>query len=418
MSSARARGWKALALASALFAVACSEDGASPVGVDLLPGGILAGGVQSLALTEFVSALDYEIFPSDRADSERLVTALGWPDEPGFESRALFEFSFEAFDSLPVDVEVVEAQLRLAYSPTPAAPVTFTVHRLTSEWDEEAATWERRLLGASWAQPGGDFDPEPIAEITIGPQQPDSARVDFPLDLIADWRSGAVENHGVILVQQTPGETVAFASRGVDGGNRNGPLLDVELEFPGPGAAATILAIGDVFIVEDDAALASDGGLVVSGAEPVRRIFLDPAVDAIPDGVTIAAARLVLTIDEARVPGDTLTVVARQVLSEFVGEKTVLSAVTPATVLGAATVSPDAAPGDTVSFESPALTRLVREWIREPDSRLGIALTVFEERNAFGGVRFFGPDSPADVRPRIRLLYIPPSDPGVGEGGP
>ncbi|HET6638399.1 MAG TPA: DNRLRE domain-containing protein [Gemmatimonadota bacterium] len=418
MSFVQAHRWRALALGSALFVAACSEDGASPVGVELLPGGILAGGVQSLALKDFSRALDYEIFPSDRAESERLVTALDWPEDPGFASRALFQFSFEAFDSLPVDVEVVEAQLRLTYSPTPASPVTFTVHRVTSEWDEEAATWERRLLGASWSQPGGDFDPEPIAEITIGPGQPDSVRVDFPLDLIADWRSGAVENHGVILVQQTPGEMVAFASRGVGGTNRNGPLLDVEVEFPGPGAAATILAIGDVFIVDDEASLASDGGLVVNGAEPVRRIFLDPDIDAIPDGVTIAAARLVLTIDEARVPGDTLTVLARQVLSDFVGEKTVLSSVTPATVLGAAVVPPGAASGDTLSFESPSLTRLVREWIRDPDSRLGFALTMFDERSVFGGVRFFGPDAPADVRPRIRLLYIPPSDPGLGEDSP
>ena len=156
----------------------------------------------------------------------------------------------------------------------------------------------------------------------------------------------------------------------------------------------------------------------MSGAEPVRRIFLDPAVDAIPAGVTIAAARLVLTIDEARVPGDTLTVVARQVLSEFVGEKTVLTSVTPATVLGAAVVPPGATSGDTLSFESPSMTRLVREWIRDPDSRLGIALTMFDERSVFGGVRFFGPDAPAAVRPRIRLLYIPPSDPGLGEGSP
>ena len=418
MSCAQAHRWRALALGTALLAAACSEDGASPVGVELLPGGILAGGIQSLALTEFARALDYEIFPSDRADSERLVTALDWPEDPGFESRALFQFSFEAFDSLPVDVEVVEAQLRLTYSPTPSSPVTFTVHRVTSDWDEEAATWERRLLGDSWSQPGGDFDPETVAEITIGPDQPDSVRVDFPLALIADWRSGAVENHGLILVQQTPGEMVAFASRGLGGTNRNGPLLDVELEFPGPGAAATILAIEDVFIVHDEAPLAPDGGLVVSGAEPVRRIFLDPEIEAIPDGVTIASARLVLTIDEARVPGDTLTVVARQALSEFVGEKTVLSSVTPATILGAAVVPPGAASGDTLSFESPSLTRLVREWIRDPDSRLGFALTLFDERSVFGGVRFFGTGAPAAVRPRIRLLYIPPSDPGLGGGSP
>jgi len=414
----RSRSLTALVLGSALLVAACTEEGASPVGVELLPGGILAGGIQSLTLDDFERALNYEIFPSDRADSERLITAHEWPSEPGFESRALFQFSFAAFDSFPVDVQVIEASLRLSYSPTPEEPVTFTLHRVTSEWSEEAATWERRLLGASWAEPGGDFDPEPLLELTIGPDQPDSVVVDFPLDLIEDWRAGTVENHGVILVQQTTGAMVDFASRGLAGSNRNGPLLEVEIELPGPSGAATILAVEDVFIVEDEGAIPSDGGLVVSGAEPVRRIFLDPAVDAVPEGVTIAAARLVLTIEEARVPEDTLTVVARPVLSEFVGEKTVLGAVVPAAVLGAAVVPPEAMPGDTLSLESPAFTRLLRDWVRDPDSRLGFAITLVDERSAFGGVRFFGPESPADVRPRIRLLYIPPSDPGLGGSAP
>ena len=75
----------------------------------------------------------------------------------------------------------------------------------------------------------------------------------------------------MILIQRTPGDVVQFASRGLVGTNRNGPLLDVEIEVPGPVGAATILAAEDVFIVEDDGAIATDGGLVVSGAEPVRR---------------------------------------------------------------------------------------------------------------------------------------------------
>lgn len=405
----------ALAIAAALAVAGCVEDGPSPVGVELLPGGILAGGVQSLALTDFARAQDYSVFPSDRADSDRLITAHQWPGDPGFESRALFRFSFEAIDSLPAAAMVVEAQLRLSYSPSPEGPVSFTVHRVTSAWSEEAATWERRLLGASWSTPGGDFDPEPVAEFTIGTEDSDSVRVDFPLDLIAAWRAGDLENHGLVLVQQTPGASLDFASRGVVGTNRNGPLLDLELEVPGPVGAATILADEDVFIVEDEAALAADGGLIVSGAEPVRRIFLDPAVDAIPPGVTVASARLVMTIDEVRVPGDTLTIVARAALSEFVGEKTVLGAVTTAAVLGAAVLPPEALPGDTLSFESASLTRLVRDWIQDPETRLGFALTLVDERSAFGGVRFFGPEADPAVRPRIRLLYIPPSDPGLAE---
>jgi hypothetical protein len=408
----------ALVLGSTLSVSACTEKGASPVGIELLPDSILTEGIQLLTLTDFDRALDYVIFPSDRSESERLIAAHEWPDAPGFESRALFKFSFEAFDSLSVEVEVIEAQLRLVYSPTPDAPVTFTIHRVTSEWSEEAATWERRLLDAQWFEAGGDFDPAPLAEITIGPEQQDSVRVDFPLDLIEAWRAATLPNYGVVLIQQTPGVSVEFVSRGLAGTNRNGPLLDVELEFAGPGSAATILAIEDAFIVEDEGAPASEGGLVVSGAEPVRRVFLAPAIEEVPQGVTIALARLVLTIDEARVPGDTLTVVARRVLSDFLGEKTLLGAVTPATVLGAAVVPPEATQGDTLSFESPLLTRIVREWIKDPESRLGVVLTLFDERSAFGGMRFFGPEAPAAVRPRIHLLYIPSSDAGLGEPSP
>jgi hypothetical protein len=147
-------------------------------------------------------------------------------------------------------------------------------------------------------------------------------------------------------------------------------------------------------------------------------VFLDPAVEEVPDGVTIAAARLVLTIDEARIPGDTLTLVARPVLSDFLGEKTVLGSVTPTAVLGAAVIPPEAMPGDTLSLESPALTRLLREWVQDPESRRGFALTLVDERSAFGGVRFHGPEAAAGLRPRIRILYIPPSDPGLGTPAP
>jgi hypothetical protein len=134
--------------------------------------------------------------------------------------------------------------------------------------------------------------------------------------------------------------------------------------------------------------------------------------------VTIAAARLVLTIDEARIPGDTLTLVARPVLSGFIGEKTLLGAVTPAAVLGAVVIPPDAMPGDTLSLESRAFTRLLRAWVEDPESSLGFALTLVDERSVFGGVRFHGPEAAADLRPRIRILYIPPSDPGLGTPAP
>lgn len=415
---------RAFARSAALLvlAVGCTGDGRSPVGADLLPGGVLGGGLQVVTLQGVERAEEYAVFPAGRGLADRLVTAQAWPSEPGFESRALVRFLVADLDSL-VDSEVVSASVRLVFSPPPAAPISFRLHRVTSEWNEVAATWDRRDLNVAWAVPGGDFDPAPLAEFTIEPADSDSAvadsvQVPIPESVVADWISGAAPNAGLVLIQVTPGVALDFISRNGGGGlNPLAPRLDVEVQLPGPGNPAfleQILAGEDTFIATDRGSFAP-GGLVVSAGAPVRRVFLVPLLEGVPEGATVATAKLILSVDEVRIPGDSLRLIANEVLSEFLGEKTILapqgSILSPlANTLGLAVVSA-ASPPDSVVFESARLTRLVRGWLLRPETNRGIVLTVLDEETAFGGVGLFGPAALAGLAPRLRLVVIPPPIP-------
>ena len=119
-------------------------------------------------------------------------------------------------------------------------------------------------------------------------------------------------------------------------------------------------------------------------------------------------AALILSVDEARVASDSLRLFARSVLDEFRGEKTILSG-----GLGLATLAAGATP-DSIVFKSTALTESVRDWLRNPESNRGIVITVLDESTVFGGVSFFGPEGENAVRPRLRLVLIPPPTPGDG----
>ena len=408
--------YPALAAAAAWTALAaCSGSGGSPVGGDLLPGGVLGEDLEIVALSEFALAEDYPIFPSTRAQGGGLVSAHLWPDAAGFESRPLIRFSLAELDSLPPETEILEASLKLALMEPLERPVEFTVHRVTAAWTEEAATWERRDLGVPWAEPGGDFDPVPIAEFVIegGGEEDttaaDTVSVDLPAELVAGWLFESEPNHGLILVQETAGVGVEFVSRGAGGLNASGPRLEFVFQLGEPGTPAadvSLLATEDTFIAFGGEAPA--GGFVVSGGAEVRRMVLEPDLSGLPDGTLVARAQLVLPVDGVSLPGDSIALVAGRVASEFRGEKTILSVPSGRDFFGLATVIRESLPLDSLVFESASLTSAVRGWLRDPESNLGLYVVLSNEPTAFGAVGFAGPAVLPERRPHLRLAVVPP----------
>ncbi|MGH7570459.1 MAG: DNRLRE domain-containing protein [Gemmatimonadota bacterium] len=399
---------------------ACTGGDPSPVGGDLLPDGVLGEGLEVIAHPDLALAEDYPIFPATRADGDRLVSAHLWPDAAGFESRPLFRFSLADLDSLPPDTQILEASLRLVVGSRLEQPLRLAVHRVSAGWSEEAATWERRQLGEPWIEPGGDFDPVPIAEFVIEPLgEQDSVLADtvdvaLPTQLVTGWLFESVPNEGLILIQQTPGASVEFVSRGSGVLNPNGPRLEFifQLGAPGsPSAEVSELARDDTFIAAGGGTPA--GELVVSGGAEVRRIVLEPDLTGLPDGTLVARAQLVLPVDGVSLPGDSIALVAGRVGSEFRGEKTILVPPSGSNIFGLAPVVRDSLPVDSLVFESPFLTDAVRDWLRDPETNLGLYIVMANEPADFGAVGFAGPASLPERRPHLRLVVVPP-----GESGP
>jgi hypothetical protein len=397
-----------------LWAAACSGDGGSPVGDDLLPGGALGGELEIVTVSEFELAEDISIFPADRGDADRVVMAHEWPDPTGFEARPLMRFSLTGADSFPDDSEIVEASLRLLLESI-EEPVELAVHRVTAAWTEEAATWERRDLGVPWALAGGDFDPVPLAEFTIpGTGEQDSVAVDsisipLPIELVTGWLAGEAGNEGLVLVQETPGTRVEFVSRGAGGVNANGPRLEfvVQLSAPGsPAAEISILAREDTFLADGGEVPAGD--LVVSGGADVRRLVLLPDLESLPVGTVVARAQLVLPVEGVNLPGDSIAFVSGRVASEFLGDKTILAAPAGQDFYGLVPVVADSLPIDSLVFESPFLTRVIRTWLRAPETNRGLFVILANETAEFGAVGFPGPEAPPERRPHLRLVLLPP----------
>jgi hypothetical protein len=84
--------------------------------------------------------------------------------------------------------------------------------------------------------------------------------------------------------------------------------------------------------------------------------------------------KFIVSIDQARIPGDSLRFLANRVLSDFVGEKTILAPATASSILGLTT------------------------------------LTVLDEATGFGKVKVFDPSAPVALRPRLRLVVLPASN--------
>lgn len=403
-----------LAAVPLLFA-ACTGGETSPAGIELLPRDLI-GNLQSIVSSRFGLATDYAIFPSERGHGERLTTAHDWPDATGFESRALFRFRVAVLDSLPPDTDFGDVVLRLTFA-APIEDVEVAVHRVTSDWAEDGATWTQRDFGRPWSVPGGDFDPAPVARFTLaaterdttGAAVLDSVRVALPTELLEGWRSGQLPNHGLILLQETQGTAVDFASRGTGGDNQEGPTLAIEAVVGGVAANLGLLAEADVFIATDESPF-PPGGLVVRGVEPPRRTVLQPDLSDIPAGATISSFQLVMTIRAVDLPRDSMTIFLVPLQTEFRGASTVLgltSLLSPFVI-----VRPTDQPGDTVVFEAPGLTALARRWTTTPATNRGVALRLPEtgptsEILLFGGVQFHGLDAPAALRPRFRAVVLP-----------
>lgn len=130
---------------------------------------------------------------------------------------------FKEKDVTP-NAEIISAILYLTQSGGSATSRTVDVHRVTTQWDDNA-TWSRARPDTAWN--GGDYAPSPIASAQLsgaGTYQWDVT------SLMDAWVGGRAANNGMLLRMPSLGQSATFLSR--DPYSSQSPYMRVKFMKP------------------------------------------------------------------------------------------------------------------------------------------------------------------------------------------
>jgi hypothetical protein len=86
--------------------------------------------------------------------------------------------------------------------------------RVTSKWDETAATWIKRLPNASWTKPGSDYDPIRVGSVHIS--STNKYQIDLT-QLVQGWVDGTFPQYGVMGEARNYDNTTVWVGGAHDG---------------------------------------------------------------------------------------------------------------------------------------------------------------------------------------------------------
>ena len=155
--------------------------------------------------------------PSDNFGSDNKFEVR--PDN-GADRRGLVKFNLS---SIPANATITSATLYL-YEQSNKASQTTSLYRVTSNWDENTATWQ------SWSTPGGDFDSS-ISYFTFIPDRNNCMVTLDVTSLVQSWVNGTYLNHGLMLYSTGPNHIIPYASK-EDSAASHQPKLDVLYTLP------------------------------------------------------------------------------------------------------------------------------------------------------------------------------------------
>jgi hypothetical protein len=136
------------------------------------------------------------------------------PDN-GADRRGLVRFDLS---SIPSNATITSATLYL-YSLDNKAGQTTSIYRVTSNWNENTATW------LSWSLLGGDFD-SGTPYFAFIPDQNNCMLTMNIANLVQAWVNGTYPNYGLILYSTGPNHTIKYSSKENGTASRN-PKLDI-----------------------------------------------------------------------------------------------------------------------------------------------------------------------------------------------
>lgn len=164
--------------------------------------------------------------PAGAARMTLSATDVGYieSDEPPQEGRVLVRFEMpEELRAGAVEFAVLE--LRTAVTSDEGVNcVVVDAFPLTTEWDGATVAWD-----GAWSTPGGDFDRTEHAVWIARPGEASVVRFDVT-GMVSGWASGALANHGVVLVV-SPGWPGALGSCDAQGAEVPVPVPVLKVHY-------------------------------------------------------------------------------------------------------------------------------------------------------------------------------------------
>jgi len=141
------------------------------------------------------------------------------PDN-GADLRGLIKFDLS---SIPANATVTSATLYLYSQDNKTGQLT-SLYRVTSNWNENTATW------STWGLPGGDFD-SGSSYFTFIPDQNNCMLTMDITNLVQAWVNGTYSNYGLMLYSTGPNHIIKYSSK-EDGTASKQPKLNIVYSFP------------------------------------------------------------------------------------------------------------------------------------------------------------------------------------------
>lgn len=125
-------------------------------------------------------------------DNHAVDNFIRTSDATGYECHGLYYADLSAYAGITVDW----AKLHV-YRDGLGSSQDLAIYRVTAQWNENQVTWNDRLTGTPWTNPGGDYDAVALDTINFATDSWNSWDI---TDAVNGWLAGTYSNYGLISV--------------------------------------------------------------------------------------------------------------------------------------------------------------------------------------------------------------------------
>jgi len=272
------------------FALSCAEQTENDQGVIMLPTDAVGELPARLEMRRALEGVSVQGEPAGKGSQK--VVYVGRAKQ--YQLRTLLTFKLD----LPAELKLVSATLQFYIIGTVGqAPITLSVHKLTTDFDSVEVTWEQSAAGRPWMTPGGDFESTPLGSTEYPGGEFDTLNVSLDLEALEAHLSGP-ERSELPLVVISEEEEVFVKLLASEYAPLQPVAARLNVIFTAEGGTEQLLlerrAWKDATIVHYDGQVSPDR--LVVGENPASQVFFSYDLGELPPEATVNQALLHLSV--------------------------------------------------------------------------------------------------------------------------